>query len=155
MAIELAGPVPGTGVDTGIIWVPLATTHRRIARLLQLPERLELARTATNRLGSLATRTALSDEPNWSANAGALCALGMTAWEELRSTTHGDEARRGIELLAHLQYKVVLSVSSWSRPAWWGSAVHDQQQALLITRNPSYERIFAEAIQHHPTGSAR
>jgi hypothetical protein len=128
-----------------VIWVPVASTYRTVVQLLLPAERLELAREATSGVDGLA-RGAETSASAWVGAGGALCALALTAWEELvLSEHHTDEARRGIGHVAQQQYRVVQGQGSrcWARPAWWGSSVHDEHVALLAAREPVYESIVA------------
>ncbi|WP_285647015.1 hypothetical protein, partial [Lentzea sp. NBRC 102530] len=137
--------VPRADRRHGAIWVPVAAPYRTIARLLLPPERLELARCATHAIWRMTRPVPFTSRlvgVDWAGHGGALCALALTTWEELREGEHHEDAQRGIAEVARLQYKAVHNSRYWLRPPWWGSEAHEQYRALLVARQPAYEGIF-------------
>jgi hypothetical protein len=137
--------VPRADIRRGAIWVPVAAPYRTIARLLLPPERLELARCATHAVWQMTRPIPFTSRRvgvDWVGHGGALCALALTAWEELRHGEHHEHAQRGIAKVAQLQYKAAYNSRCWQRPSWWGTEVHDQFRTLLVARQPAYEGIF-------------
>lgn len=136
------------------VWAPVAARYRTIARLLLVPERLELARAAGSAIAELVDGDPAGYGPAarlWDGHGAALCAFALTVWEELRGTEHDEEARDAIpwpprpHTVPTRQYLVVQRGHRWTRPAWWGDdAVHAEHRALLIGLRPEYETVFAD-----------